>query len=303
MNQVIFVMDESGAKGYSDNIESTPGEFGVMAGYLIPIDCLSLVKSELDAIRSNFFSEGKVHITDLLPQQQEELRKSIFDYFIQRKIYWVYEAVYVQGFFESVDFLNQLTKKAHDSRRSNIQVSWKETKELLHSELFQGAFGKALAFCLDQVGSPFELRVITDQTDSSIIKKFQSKADALLSLGKEKIHEKTGFNKETKQVVRWSIATKVSASEDAIGDFSGISYSIACEDSSLTLAADVLVNSVHYHLKLLQSKSAGVALNVASSISNHQLSRLVYGAWDNAEGNYFADAIFMHPTQKNRDNI
>ncbi|MBI5187413.1 MAG: hypothetical protein HZA01_17030 [Nitrospinae bacterium] len=301
MNQVIFVMDESGAKGYSDNIESTPGELGVMAGYLIPIDCLSLVKSELDAIRSNFFSEGKIHITDLLPQQ-EELRKNIFDYFLQRKIYWVYEAAYVQGYFENADFLNQLNKKAHDSRRSNIQVSWKETKELLHSELFQGAFGKALAFCLDYVGRPFELRVITDRTDNSIIKKFQSEADALLSVGKEKIHETTGFNKKTKQIVRGSIATKVSADTDAIGDFSGITYSIACEDSSLTLAADVLVNSAHYHLKLLQSESTGVALNVASSISNHQLSSLVYGAWDNTEGNYFADAIFMHPTQKSRDN-
>lgn len=302
MEEVVFVLDESGAKGYSNNVESTPGELGVMAGYLIPSNHLDLVKNELNAIRANFFSDGKVHITDLLPQQQEELRKNIFDYFIQRKIYWVYEAVYVQGYFESADFLNQLTKNAHESRRSNIQVSWKEKRDLLYADLFQGVFGKAVAFCLDRAGNQIKLNVITDRTDASIIKLFQREADDFLSVGKEITHKTTGFDKDAGQVVRGSISTTIISNIDAIGDFSGISYSVACEDSSLTLAADVLVNSINYHLKSLQAKSTGVALNVEASISGHPLSNLVYGAWNNAEQNYFADAIFMHPTQKGRDN-
>ncbi|MGA8864002.1 MAG: hypothetical protein WB444_09345 [Gallionella sp.] len=41
MKEIVFVLDESGAKGYSDNVESTPGELGVMAGYLIPSNCFS----------------------------------------------------------------------------------------------------------------------------------------------------------------------------------------------------------------------------------------------------------------------
>ena len=93
MAKVVFVLDESGAKGYSDNTESELGELGVMAGYLIPSDCLDSVRNDLEAIRSNFFTEGKVHITDLIPHQQEELRNRIFTYFIQRNIKWVYEAV------------------------------------------------------------------------------------------------------------------------------------------------------------------------------------------------------------------
>ena len=302
MNQVIFVVDESGAKGYSTNTENEPGDLGVMAGYLIPKNCLSLVKSELDIIRSNFTEEGKIHITDLSPRQQGELRNIIFNYFIQRKIHWVYEAIYVQGYFENAESLNQLAKKAYDSRRSNIKIEWKEIKDSLHSELFQGAFGKALAFCIDQAGSPLELSVITDRTDESIIKKFKSAADTILSIGKEKIYEAKGFNIETKEVVKGNIAINISSDIDSFEDFAEISYSIACEDSSLTLAADVLVNSVHHHLKSLQSKIAGAALNTAYSITNHQLSSLVYGVLENSEGNDFSDAMFTHPIQKSRRN-
>ena len=302
MRKIIFILDESGAKGYSSNIERIPGELGLIAGYLIPSNCLDFVRNELNTIQSNFFSDGKIHITDLPPQQQEELRDSIFDYFIQRNIYWVYEAIYVQGYFENNDFLNKSTKKAHKSRRSNIQISWKEKNKLLHAQLFQGAFGKAVAFCLDHVGSQINLDVITDRADASIIKKFQHKADDFLSVGKEKTHETTGFNKDSKQVARGNISTSITSGIEAIGDFSGVSYSITCEDSSLTLAADVLVNSVNYHLKSLQAQNTGIALNVEASIANHPLSKLVYGAWNNEEVNYFSDAIFMHPTQKARDN-
>ena len=190
MNQVIFVVDESGAKGYSTNTENEPGDLGVMAGYLIPKNCLSLVKSELDIIRSNFTEEGKIHITDLSPRQQGELRNIIFNY----------------------------------------------------------------------------------------------------------------FNIETKEFVKGNIAINISSDIDSFEDFAEISYSIACEDSSLTLAADVLVNSVHHHLKSLQSKIAGAALNTAYSITNHQLSSLVYGVLENSEGNDFSDAMFTHPIQKSRRN-
>ena len=279
-------------------MESTPGELGVIAGYFIPSNCLDFVKSELNAIRLSFFSDGKVHITDLPPQQQGELRKIIFDYFIQKNIYWVYEAVYVQGYFENADFVRQLTKKAHESSKSNIKISQNEKNELLHAELFQGVFGKAAAFCLDHVGSQVKLDVITDRTDASIIKQFQMKADNFLSVEEEKNYEVSGFNKDTNQVVKGNISTSITSGIDAFGDFSGISYFITCEDSPLTFAADVLVNSVNHHLKSLQAQNIGIALNVEASIADHPMSQLVYGMWKNSEVNCFSDAMFMHPTQK-----
>ena len=117
------------------------------------------------------------------------------------------------------------------------------------------------------------------------------------ALNWEGAHETTGFDTKTKQVVRGTITTKIASGLDALGDFSGVSYTIVCEDSPLTLAADVLVNSVNHHLKSHQARCIGVALNTENAIVSHPLSSLVYGALNDAKGNYFADAIFMHPRQ------
>ncbi len=297
MEEIVFVLDESGAKGYSDNTENTQGEFGAMAGYFILEKQLISVKKDLDLIRSKFFYNDKVHITDLQPEQQESLRKNIFNYFIEKNIYWTYEAIYVQGYYEHANFMNQLSKKAHASRQSDIKISWSESRELLHSELFQGIFAKAIAFCLDNVGSKFKLCIITDRIDKPILKRFQQEADTFLAVGKDKTTEMTGFDPNTGQIVKGSITTKI-VSKDIFDDFSDITYSISCEDSSLTLAADVLVNSLNYHLKSLQTKTPGVELNNEGNIQDHPLSNIVYGAWPKSkEERFFSDAIFMHPIQ------
>lgn len=298
MKNVVFILDESGSKGYSNNKENILGELGVMAGYIIPRHSLTLIKNQLDTIRANYFSAGKVHITDLQPPQQAALRKDIFNFFIANNIPWVYEAIYVQGFFESSFFINNIIQQAKALRQSDVQVQSREEKELLQSELFQGVFAKAVAFCSDHFGPEIELEVITDRTDDSIIEEYSRKAKDLLSITDDKKMNVKGFDKVTKQNVEASILIKVNASEESFGDFSGISFTISCEDSSLTLAADVLVNSVNHHLKDLQAENPGVPLNIETSIEGHLLSKSVCGLWNNKEGNYFADAIFMHPTQK-----
>lgn len=99
MNTVFLVIDESGAKGYSDKKESYPGEVGVMAGFLIPEKYILMVRNELEEIKANYFSDSKIHITDLESEDQESLRSEIYDYFIKRNIICVFEAIYSEGFF------------------------------------------------------------------------------------------------------------------------------------------------------------------------------------------------------------
>lgn len=295
MKTVFFVVDESGAKGYSDKTETTPGELGVMAGYFVPKEYLPLVQSELDAIRSNHFSAGKIHITDLDSEAQKALREAIFSYFIQRKIIWTYEATYVEGFHQQAQFLSDLIDEVKALRRSSIRLSNNKNLESLHTELFRGAFGKGIAFCMDNVGQECRVEVITDRVDDALIARFDASAKELLSVGEKKEQIVKGFDLETQKIVEGSISSEVTAGLCALGDFSGISYSINCQDSSLTLAADVLANSVHYHLKKLQKNSVGVSLNTTAAISGHPLAQLVYGAWPDSETNYFSDAIYMHP--------
>jgi hypothetical protein len=270
----------------------------VIAGYLIPGNYLEKIKSDLDAVRLQYFGNGKIHITDLRPEQQESLRNEIFRYFKQSRIYWVYEATYVQGFFEHANHIEEISQKAKETKRSKVKISGNKNPDMLHVELFQGAFGKALAFCMDRGLSSFELEIITDKTDKEILEKFKRAADELLNVGQEKCHVVTGFDPDTKQVVKGSITTKITCDHEELGDFSGINYSIRCEDSSLTLAADVLSNSVNYHLKTHQKNNTGIILNKSLAISGHPLDSLVYGTWDDPESNYSPDAAFMHPEQK-----
>lgn len=78
MRTVTFVVDESGAKGYSDNRETVKGELGVMAGLLIPADLLDRVEQDVSSIVSRFSSPGKLLITDLQSKDQRGLREGLF---------------------------------------------------------------------------------------------------------------------------------------------------------------------------------------------------------------------------------
>lgn len=293
MDEVVFIVDESGAKGYSDKQEHIPGELGVMAGYLLPANVIDQAIMELDQIYNHCSGNAKkVHITDFTPEQQLQIREYIFDWFIQWSIPWVYEAIYVQGFHESTQERNKLIEGAYKARHSKIKVSHREKRELLHAELFQEVFAKAVEFGINMVGNEFKLNILTDQVDKAIVSEFTQKGDEYLQIGKEKTYIKTGFDTEANKVVQGSITTKITSGAEQLGDLSGVSYCITCDNSSLTLAADVLVNSVHYYLSSLQVKDVGAPLNIEEAISKHPLGSLV--CFNTSEANYFSNGMFMY---------
>lgn len=300
MEKIILVIDESGAKGYSDKQESYLGEVGVMAGFLIPDKYIKEVANNLEIIRQRYSTDGKLHITDLDSTQQENLRCNIFEYILKNQIPCIYEAIHVEGFFQQFQFTASLIKKAKDQHRSKIKISRNERKELLHEQLFQGAFGKAIAFCMDFIGNRFLVSVITDQIDEGVKKKFNAAASELINFGEGSIHEVTGYDPDKKKVVRGNIESKIDNAKKVIGDFSGVEFSINVEDSALTLASDVIANSINYHFKqrIKNGTEIGAHLNTKMAISGHPLEALFYGLWDSSEINYFSDAIFMHPQQK-----
>jgi len=117
-------------------------------------------------------------------------------------------------------------------------------------------------------------------------------------VGKPIIKKVTGYDPKEEKVVQGEIRIEVNASLEAIGNYSGISFTIGCETSALTIAADVLANSVYYHLKKMQEKKMGHPLNTTEAISGHPLASLIFGAWDSKETNFIPDAVFMHPNQK-----
>lgn len=294
MKTVVLVLDESGAKGYSTNPEATEGELGVMAGYLVPDEHIVTVSRELDGIRLQFLGNGKLHVTDLTPSDQALLRKALLDYFSSCSIFCIYEAIYVEGLHQHDSFLNRQLRSIHAAKRSSVKVSLKEQRELLHSELFLGVFGKALAFVLDQDIDEFHLRIITDNIDVPILKRFEDEARELLSACETTTTNITGFDTETETLAQGRISIDVLNKNENF-DLSKITFSISCEDTSLTLAADVLANSIHHHLKSLQGSKPGISLNSKAAIEGYALEEIMYSTWDHVDSNYVSDALYMHP--------
>lgn len=299
MTDLLLAIDESGAKGYSDQVERSPGEAGVMAGFVLPAREVNRVRTELERVQKGFLTNGKPHITDLSRAEQERLRTDIFDYFQQTGICWFFEAVYVQGFHENAKSINKMIEDGRKKRRSPIKVSHIRYKESLHSELFLGIFGKAVAFGFEVLRKQkFHIEVLSDQVDKKLLKMFEAEGQKLLSIGKPTRREVTGFDPAENKVVRGEIRTEIKANAEVIGDYSEITFTIGCETSSLTIAADVLSNSVYHHLKKTQENKVGKPLNTKDAITGHPLANLVFGAWESKETNYIADAIFMHPKQR-----
>ena len=176
MEEIYLVIDESGAKGYSDNVESFEGEIGLMAGFIVPSAALKEIRSDLQAIRNRFLTTEKVHITDLQSEQQHELREDLYQYIKDKNISCIYEAIYVQGFFDCFDDFKKKLKSTKQSIRSNIKIPDQKIKELLHAALFEGVFCKALAYCINNgYNGKYKINVITDRIDQSIKKSSKKK--------------------------------------------------------------------------------------------------------------------------------
>lgn len=296
MKTIYLICDESGAKGYSDKQEKCLGEVGVMAGFVFPEKDLNEIRSDLEKITSPFFMEGKRHITDLSPDDQKRLRNDLFPYLKKRNILCLYEAIHSEGFHSQYEMINELKNKARAQRRSEIKISTNQTKELLHVQLFQGIFGKAVALCTDCIGEKFCLLVITDKIDASIKESFENTAKELLSFGNNlKVKTVKGCDSVKKEIVKREIISKVEDPNNLLGDFSGVQFAIGMEDSCLTRTADAIVNSIYHHFRIREENAIGNALNTIDAIRGHPLESIIYGLWKDDTLNYFADALFMHP--------
>ena len=225
MLKMVLVVDESGAKGFSKNQEKESNEFGVMAGYLIPEECLKQARSIANGFFSPINVSGKLHLTDLTKEQQAEARELIYQVFKSNRICWFYEAIYVQGFYDS----------AHTEGRGGFGKD-----ELMHSKLFSGVFIKAIPRLRHEENKQLSIHVITDKIDKKIINGFKSEVKSYVeAITRAPIKRNSEI---------YSIESVITLEDDSLF-FNSIQYDIECEDSCITFIADVLANSTLYFLK------------------------------------------------------
>lgn len=296
MPKISLIIDESGAKGYWTNQEKNIGDFGVMAGFIVMDEQFEVTQIELEKIRSQYAASGKVHITDLPEDRRHKLRDDLFEYIESRQLACVYNAVYVEGYHQAYSKQRELSNIAKESSDSKIRVSEPKEKPSLHTELFLGVFVKGVAFCIDKYpGDKCEIAVITDKVDEPIRKDFLSAANQLLKVYEEETTEVRGYDIENKNIVTGKITTSASSTDGTVDDFSNMSFTISIEDSGLTLCADVICNSLNYHIgsRIGQLKNGCSNLNDANAIDGYRIASNFFGLNENYA---FHDTVFRHPS-------
>ena len=83
--------------------------------------------------------------------------------------------------------------------------------------------------------------------------------------------------------------------------FKNIELDIICENSPLTLAADILANSAYYHIKQQLIINPNTKPNSRQAILAHPLSYLIYMAYDedSEEILNFNDVVFRRNPKNN----
>lgn len=296
MKKLYLICDESGAKGFSDNKEQSHGEFGIFAGYLIDESKIENSKIELKVIYDKYSTgDGKIHITDLESSLQENLRTEVFDWLEKNDISCAYEAISVQGFNSAYESLNAIKEVQVSSLSQKYSFSKNLDLDRLHSELFQGLFGKAIAFFIEKYGEEnINITVVTDKIDDKIKKEFMTKAKEIINPLLKDIKVKA-FDKFKNIPVVKNIKFK---SEQINNDnISKTNFEIIVEDNELTLIADIIANSLLYYIKQEIENNPDINLNSSIAIKNHPLLNLFYGLSEKRNANIVSDVIFKRKTK------
>jgi hypothetical protein len=293
---VVFACDESGAKGYADRDEQSPGEVGVFVGILVPNELLSDAQARFDAIAKKYeTSPGKVHITDLTLTHQEQLRKEVFDLIEQLRLPCFFEATHVAGFHVYFQRLKDLIENAKLQRRSRIKLSANVPKPgSLHEALFFGLYSRLLAFCMERGKPLLHIEVRTDQVDAPIFRNFQTAAKSLLEYG-AKIQTVTGYDPDTKTVLKGTVQTPaVLPAQQLPITITQLDFKRITTLDGLVLAADVLANSLSYHYRMRVKGERYRRLNKPDALEGHPLFRSLdafrnWGTFD------VSDGLYAHP--------
>lgn len=262
MDHMVLVLDESGAKGYADKTEEFEGDLGVMAGFLYTRQEMLKIELMLSQIIKPFNEHvaGKLHIAELKKEHQNDLRDLIFSNLRLIKLRWFYKAIYSQGFHQS-EF------KEKRGGIGNVNAS-------LHVALFSQVFLHSLMLAASLNKLNLNLLVVTDTIDNGVLNKFKKEANYLIDviMGKKREifrHVKSEvdgkYNKEYASIL---------TSSDSIPKFEKIQFEIKCKNTPLTLAADVLANSVYYYLRKEPKVNKSSYLNNLKAIADHPLSDL-----------------------------
>lgn len=302
VTEVVFVCDESGAKGLGDKAEQGPKQIGLVAGVIVPKEKEFEVRNAMDNIAKQYpvLQGEKLHITSLSQADANALRNDVFQLITSKGLHCAYEAIAAQGLHES-----HLTQEAAQVATDNavpegvykLPGNPRHQPERSHTEQFVGCFGKVLAHCSDQSSqeSAIKIEIVTDNVEDAILDEFRKGMGELTGTLPDMIENHRYYDRNQGQPLGRQIAVSLDLPYGFADEFSNTTFDVNCEESSFTLLADVLANSLLDHIQKRFRARTVADINSTKATEGHPLHDNIVSRYPEGQGIGFSDNIHRHP--------
>ena len=299
----ILACDESGAKGYADQDEQFPGQIGLFAGLLVPEEILAQAEAALEAaIAPHRGGDGKLHITDLETPAQADLRQRLFDAIRALRLPCFWYAIHVAGYHaHHTIFAGMIADAVKDAAALGGTIQGSKPRSApgsLHVELFRGLYSHVVAFIEERAPGDVTIEARTDRVDTPIAKSFREEAERLLDRA-PRTSTVSGYDRVEKKVVKRQVTFETHWPETLRITTKVISLDLrtVSDADPIVVAADVLANSLHHHLRQRGVNEMYEDLNRPGAVQDHPLARSLDTFW-NWGGPDISDRLFRHPKAK-----
>ena len=273
---------------YALQKETYCGEVGVVAGFLVGQGSdqdsqFTKVKAALSQVVANFpiAQEAKFHITDLSEAEKHKIRNKTFAVLKAHRIPLSFGAIYVDGFNRVYeDSKDKYLRMVKAARSNDIGLTKNYGPPLLHAELFFTFFGKAIDFLVTTKLVANTIVVITDKIDASIKKEYMRQIERLQNISLPRTKNWSEFDYSTKTNAHRNITISIQSDNPVYPIVKATKCTVAIIHNALTIAADVLSNSVRHCLEKFALASEFGALNTRTAIQNHPLCDQFVGMHD-----------------------
>lgn len=264
MESVHYYFDESGEKGLLDG-NFSPSDIGLIAGIALPARLVPIFNGEISIIlkKLDLSDVKKLHASELFKDgKNAPIRHELLN-FLASKNEWllVYEAVFPLGLYNSEVSTQQLLQRPNPTNQS-VRVSRNQHIKRIYIAMLEGIIIKLDEVCRNE--HSHDLLMVSDQIDNGILK------EALETLNHLKqdthVHKSSGYDTATGQIVHGSIESSIKGFDAKVKYVSDIK--IDSTQSSLTVAADIVTNSLYRHLMQVVKKTPSLRLHSNAAVAD-----------------------------------
>jgi hypothetical protein len=281
MEKVHFYFDEAGEKGFLEG-DFSPEVFGLIAGVALPTRNVSIMNEELQDIFKDLdcTDVNKIHATEIFKNGGNQKIKDRFFSYMAAKEEWllVYEAMYPKGY---INFNSKLTQN-NSTENKRYKPSNNPKRERLYNHLLEGVIVKLDEICKTENST--DLLMMTDRIDKQLLKEALNELNYLKQ--EEHIHTTSAYDTVENKVVFRALTSRVEGFDVTVKNI----HTIEIEDtpSYMTLAADIMTNSLYRHLTFKILNRTSIRLHSNHAVEGFELqSRIAL-----TDDNYIMDSLY-----------